>query len=250
MPTVHTKIFTTYDYSELSEIAKQNAIIDADAKRVLYPEDWSIDIITDFIGIAEAIGLVIPCGVDKEGIVFSANSCPDDGASFIGEYSYRSDWKEALTNEFGGVLLKRFLPYALELQEIHEKINSRKGDITNHISLTNFVIGKYDMTLKVVIERDNHSRYLHDGTKDFENTYALKNGEQENIHQIFLFDKYNEIQSNIEDVFRAMAKNLYNQLLSEKSRFFTRKYFEEEFLDAFPDMQFFEDGTLFIENKK
>lgn len=249
MPTQHVRTFTTYKYSELSEKAKQNAITDADTKGILYPEDWGIDVITDFIGVAEAIGLVIPDGEDEEGVLFSANSCQGDGASFIGEHNYRSDWREALTNEFGGDFLKRFLPYALELEEIHEKINSRKGDITNHISLTNFVTGKDDMTLKVVIERDNHSRYLHDGTMDFEHTYGLKNGEQEHLSDIFLFDKYKEIHDNVEEVFRSMARNLHSQLVDEKARFFTEEYFEEDFLDAFPDMQFFEDGTLFIDNK-
>lgn len=248
MPTQHVRTFTTYDYQELSKKAKQDAIIDADIKGILYPEDWSIDIITDFVGIAEAIGLVIPCGVDEEGVLFSANSCQGDGASFIGEYNYRSDWNEALTNEFGGVLLKRFLPYALELEEIHEKINSRKGDVTNCISLTNFVTGKDDITLKIIVERDNQSRYLHDGTMDFD-VYCLKNGEEEELHQVFLTEKYIEFHDQIEDVFRSMARNLHTQLVAEKSRLFTQKYFEEEFLDAFPDMQFFEDGTLFIEGK-
>jgi hypothetical protein len=106
------------------------------------------------------------------------------------------------------------------------------------------------MTLKVVIERDNHSRYLHDGTMDFEHTYALKNGEQEHLNDIFLFDKYKEIHNNVEEVFRFMARNLHSQLVKEKEYFFTKEYFEETFLDSFSGTQFFEDGTLFIDDKK
>jgi len=79
---METRTYTVYDFEELSESAKENALNHV-RELILTDGFWSECIIEDAKQIGELIG------IDITNVYFSGFSCQGDGAMFEGRYRYK-----------------------------------------------------------------------------------------------------------------------------------------------------------------
>jgi len=111
---MQSNIVLSFDFSELSETARENA-------RNSYREyglndDWYSPLIEDW---KEGLELL---GIDVSNILFSGFWSQGDGACFECFYSYRKGWRKTLNSEFGGSLGDILLSAGKRLQALQRPL--------------------------------------------------------------------------------------------------------------------------------